>query len=316
MAVGLSSGARAIAIVGLGKIARDQHLPRIAESSDFRLAAIASRNATLDGAPGYRTIDELLSAERDVEAVALCAPPQARFAQAKAALEAGRHVLLEKPPGATLSEVATLADIAERRGATLFASWHSRYAAGVATARRWLASRRVKRVVITWREDVRHWHPGQEWIWAAGGFGVFDPGVNALSIMTEILPAPAHVTSAELDFPSNRQAPIAARLRMLGADDAEIEADFDFLQTGPQTWRIEIETENGRLRLEDGGARLFIDEVETPDAAAPATEYAGLYADFARLIAEGRSDVDVSPLRHCADAFLLGERRIVDAFDY
>ena len=32
------------------------------------------------------------------------------------------------------------------------------------------------------------WHPGQEWIWQAGGFGVFDPGINALSIVTRILP--------------------------------------------------------------------------------------------------------------------------------
>jgi hypothetical protein len=44
-------------------------------------------------------------------------------------------------------------------------------------------------VEIVWHEDVRKWHPGQQWIWEPGGFGVFDPGINALSIATRIFPA-------------------------------------------------------------------------------------------------------------------------------
>jgi D-galactose 1-dehydrogenase len=44
-------------------------------------------------------------------------------------------------------------------------------------------------VNVIWREDVRVWHPGQDWIWQPGGLGVFDPGINALSIITHILPA-------------------------------------------------------------------------------------------------------------------------------
>jgi D-galactose 1-dehydrogenase len=47
---------------------------------------------------------------------------------------------------------------------------------------------------------------------------------------------------------------------------------------------------------------------------APEAEYAGLYARFARLISEGRSDVDVSPLRLVADAFLGSRREIVEPF--
>ena len=40
---------------------------------------------------------------------------------------------------------------------------------------------------IDWRESVRKWHPGQEWVWEPGGFGVCDPGINAMSIFTEIM---------------------------------------------------------------------------------------------------------------------------------
>ena len=52
----------------------------------------------------------------DVDAVSLCTPPQGRFDQAMAVLRAGRHLMLEKPPGATLSEIAVLEAEAARQG--------------------------------------------------------------------------------------------------------------------------------------------------------------------------------------------------------
>src|SRR5437899_2197349 len=124
----------------------------------------------------------------------------------------GKHVLLEKPPGATVSELEPLVAAARESGRTLFATWHSRFAPAVEPARSFLASREIKSVVVEWKEDVRVWHPGQAWIWEPGGLGVFDPGINALSIMTHILPRPFFLTRAELSFPRNRAAPIAADL--------------------------------------------------------------------------------------------------------
>jgi len=97
-----------IAIVGLGKIARDQHIASIAGTDGIELAAIASRNASIEGIAHFATLDQLLAEAPDIDAVALCTPPQVRGAQAAAALKAGKHVLLEKPPGATVSELAPL----------------------------------------------------------------------------------------------------------------------------------------------------------------------------------------------------------------
>ncbi len=176
------------AIVGLGKIARDQHIPSIAASDAFELVAVASPHSTLDGVPCFQNIEELLKAVPDVAAVALCTTPQVRYELARRALEQGCHVLLEKPPGATISEVQALVELAEQKGVTLFASWHSRFASAVEPARAWLATRKISSVSVMWKEDVRVWHPGQNWIWKGGGLGVFDPGINALSILTRILP--------------------------------------------------------------------------------------------------------------------------------
>ena len=164
-----------LALVGIGKIARDQHIPAIAASGDWELAATVSRHGTVDGIPAYTTLSDMLAAHPDIPVVSLCLPPVPRFAYAAEAIAAGRHVMLEKPPGATLSECHRLGTLAATTGTTLFATWHSRAAPMVATAKAWLANRPLRKLAVTWCEDVRRWHPGQDWIWEPGGLGVFDP---------------------------------------------------------------------------------------------------------------------------------------------
>ena len=301
-----------LAIVGVGKIVRDQHLPSIAANPDFELVATASRNGTVEGVKSYTTIDAMLDAEPSIDAVSLCMPPQYRYEAAYKALVAGKHVFLEKPPGATLSEVADLEALASKQGASLFASWHSRYAPAVEAAKAFLASTTIESVHVIWKEDVRHWHPNQEWIWQAGGLGVFDPGINALSIVTHILPRPIFIIEAVLEFPENRDAPIAADIHFRNADGLPVRAEFDWRQTGKQSWDIVAETAAGQMVLAEGGAKLSVDGALT--FAAPEQEYPLLYRRFAEIIKAGKSDVDLAPLRHVADAFMLGKRKFVDAF--
>jgi D-galactose 1-dehydrogenase len=239
-------------------------------------------------------------------------PPVPRFDYARAALDAGRHVMLEKPPGATLAEVYALKALAAEKGLTLFATWHSRMARGVAAAKAWLRDKEIEKAVITWREDVRHWHPGQDWVFDPGGMGVFDPGINALSILTEVLPAPVHLVSAELDFPANRQTPIAARLQFTG----NVSADFDWRQEGPQTWDIDIETSSGALKLGMGGNVLAINGSALETDTSLTGEYPALYQRMAELVRNRQSDVDLSPMIHVADALMLGRRNSVESFEW
>jgi D-galactose 1-dehydrogenase len=301
-----------IAIVGFGKIARDQHVAAIAATPGATLAAIASRNASLPDLPHFATIEDLLAKGPPVDAVSLCTPPQVRRAQAVAALSAGKHVMLEKPPGLSLGELDPLVAMAGEAKRTLFATWHSRFAPAVEPARQWLAARQIKSVHISWKEDVRVWHPGQGWIWEPGGLGVFDPGINALSILTRILPRQVFVTAADLSFPANRAAPIAANLTLADSSGLPITAEFDFRQTGPQSWDIIADTDQGRMTLSGGGARMAVDG--TLFAEAPEAEYRGLYRRFVELAAKGESDVDLMPFRLVADAFMLGKRNVVEPF--
>ena len=301
-----------VALVGAGKIARDQHVPALAATEGVELTAVADPNGSIEGVVHFETLDEMLASKHQIDAVAICTPPQARHAMAAAALTAGKHVLLEKPPGATISELTPLIAEARQTGRTLFAAWHSRFAPAVEPARVFLADREIKSVVVEWKEDVRVWHPRQAWIWEPGGIGVFDPGINALSIMTRILPRPFFLTGSELSFPRNRAAPIAADLAFADAAGVPIRAEFDFRQTGPQSWDILVETDEGRMTLSRGGRIMAVDDKVVADA--PDEEYRELYRHFVKLAATGASDVDLAPLRLVADAFLLGKRNIVEPF--
>jgi len=300
-----------LGIVGVGKIVRDQHLPAVAQNEDYALVAAASRNATVDGIANFSSIEQMLASDVEIDAVSLCQPPAVRYHAARLALSAGKHVFLEKPPGATVREVEDLKALAAGKDVTLFASWHSRYAPAVEAARSFLAGAKVRQARFVWKEDVRKWHPGQAWIWEPGGFGVFDPFINCLSIVTHILP-PLHITRAELDFPANRAAPVAARMDFAGAEGLTAAAEIDWLQTGPQSWDIIAETDAGEMALSNGGAKLEIAGKKVEDR--PEREYPALYERFAALVKAGNSDVDLAPLQHVADAFMLGRRNVVEDF--
>jgi predicted dehydrogenase len=300
-----------VGLVGIGKIAHDQHIPSLKANPRFDLAACASRHAALEGVPSFPDLQTMLGAVTDLHCISICTPPQAHFEAALTSLRAGKHVMLEKPPAATTRQIALLADEAARRGRTLFQTWHSRFAAGVDGAREFLRTRKLVSGKIIWKEDVHIWHPGQTWIWEPGGFGVFDPGINSLSVLTEILSDDVCVERALLEFPENQQSPIAANLRLRTEAGVEIAAEFDFRQKGEQSWDIELTTTTGTLKLARGGAELFIDGNAVTMDANMTGEYPRLYQRFASLCDAGKSDVDWRPFQLVADAFLIGERRIV-----
>lgn len=301
-----------LGLVGVGKIVRDQHLAAIEATPGIELVAVADPFSELAGIASYKDLATMLDAEPTLDAIAICTPTHLRHELARLALVHGKAVMLEKPPGATLAETEDLKALAEANGTVLFAAWHSRFAPGISHAQDWLASRTVTGVTIDWHEDVRVWHPGQDWIWEAGGMGVFDPGINALSIATQLMSVPFFLKHADLEVPDNCQTPIAARLGFRTAASVAVDADFDFRHQDPPRWDMRIDTDAGVLKLESGGSRLIIDGEVVIDE--PEREYQGVYAHLCELLKSGESDIDVAPLRHVADAMMLGHRRAVEAF--
>lgn len=304
-----------VAVMGLGKIARDEHLPAIARSNSFELVATVSSRGEEAGVPTFTSLADLVASGIEVDAMSLCMPPMARFDLAREAIDAGFHLLLERPPTSTIGQLEALRAHAAERDRVLFTAWHSRHNAAVREAAKRLTGSTVSRMRVTWKEDVRFWHPGQQWIWESGGFGVFDPGINALSLIPDILPEPVIVSDAEISIPANRSTPIAAsiRFRLVSGREADLTAEFDWLQTGEPSWDIEVDTTSGsRLRLSKGGTELQVDGslIDTGDIG----EYDDIYRRFASLLASGESDADGRPLALVSDCLMLGRRVEVEAF--
>lgn len=308
-----------IGIVGFGKIARDQHAPAITASQDFELIAVSNigSGTAPSGLASFRTWGEMIKGVPELDAVAICTPPGPRRGIAAGCLMGGKHVLLEKPPAATVTEVMDIARRASDARRVAFATYHAQHNAAVKLAADTLAGKTIKALAVVWKEDIRRWHPGQDWVLAAGGLGIFDPGINALSILTRIMPSPIFISGAELLVPSNRQAPIAANLAFstgLGRDE-KLTAALDWRQEGPQIWQIEVETVDGtKLKLANGGSELHREG--HPPFVGPPDEYPDIYREFAALLSAGKSNVNSDPFQLVADAFLLGARKQVDAFAF
>jgi len=305
-----------IGLVGLGQIARNRHLPSIAANGEFVLAGLSSHSGGPDVEglvvhPDHRA----MLAACELDAVVICTPPAARFAIARDALLAGKHVVLEKPPAATMGEAEALARLAAREKLVLFATWHSQYNTAVEEARRFLAGKKLASFRVDWNEDFRKYHPDQDWIWEAEGLGVFDMGINALSVLSRIFAHPPFVRSAELRIAANHAAPLSAVLRFGSLDgDGSMEMHMDWGHTGPDQREVRIATQCGHeVALLDSGGTLVIDGVVAVEERR--AEYPMLYARFAELLRRGRSDVDLVPLQMTLDALALGRRVALPRFE-
>lgn len=303
----------ALVLVGVGKIARNQHIPALRETSLFRLAATVSHHGQVDGVPAFASLTDAVKAGLGLEAASLCTPPHGRGALVQEAFGLGLDVMVEKPPALSLAEAEAMIAAAKARGRSLMFSWHARAAGGVSLAQAFLATTQARAVRVAWREDARVWHPGQDWLWQPG-LGAFDPGINALSILTALFGPDVALSRADLAIPDNRAAPVRADLALLGPGGMPIAIEIDIDHRGPPVWDIAIETAAGTALLSEGGARFTAPghPLQTP----PGRAYGRVYQAFAALRARGGSDADLSPLRLVEQALAEGAITSAPAFTW
>jgi D-galactose 1-dehydrogenase len=301
-----------IGLIGFGAVAR-RHVDVIARSQKFDLCAIASTSPVVDGpdCPVFASHGEMLADASLVDAVTICTPPGARYSIARDALLAGKDVLLEKPPSATVGEILALEQLARKMQLSLFAAWHSRFNKAVGLAQELLATRQICSIRIKWLEDVKRWHPKQDWIWEPKGLGVFDAGINAISILTQIVPSPVIVTESEMWSLPGTHSPIAARIGGHLADGlTDLRIDLDWRATEECRELLFECTDGSAVHLGQSGRSLEIDGV--PLIAESNLEYERLYVHFSSLIEQRRTDADIEPLRVTADSFMIARRFVAD----
>lgn len=293
-----------VAVVGVGYVARTQHIPVLQESPYFELVCTVSLDHTVLGVPNFSDLEASLSSDIRVDLVVLCVPPKERFSLATKSLRAGKHVLLEKPPGISIGELAELQHLATNKELSLIFSWHSRHASMIQSAKSWLSDKVVRSVSVRWLEDVNDFHPNQKWIWERGGFGVFDAGINAISIVTYLLEAPYRVTSGVLTPHQHGQVYQSARFSLISGAGTSCDFDLSWVHEGDPCWEILLKTDSGSLLLSGGGNQMFVDETDVSVKYSKRCEYEGVYHNAHRKILDMKSDCDVTPLSVIADVVL------------
>ena len=127
--VGWCGGIRAIAAAN-SPLVGDLHL---AETKPERLAEMQAKTAPVTATADW----QVLVANPDIEALMITSTPEEqRFPIVKAALEAGKHVLVEKPLAITLLEADELIALAEAKGLKLTVGYSQRFNAKQALAKR------------------------------------------------------------------------------------------------------------------------------------------------------------------------------------
>lgn len=127
------------ALVSFGISSRTFHAPFLTTMPGYSLDAVVERNSDLAAGkyPGIRTYRSLeaLLAEDDIELVVITAPNDTHHPYAKACLEAGKHVVVEKPFTIRSSEALELCRLSERKGRICSVYHNRRYVADFLTMR-------------------------------------------------------------------------------------------------------------------------------------------------------------------------------------
>jgi len=124
-----------VAIVGCGAIARHAHVPAWLNNREAAIVALCDpETAAADiirdrhklSCQTYRSLDDVLERERP-DVVDICSPGYLHVEQAQRSLEAGSHVLVEKPPASTAAGAEHLARLAASKNLKLGAIFNYRY---------------------------------------------------------------------------------------------------------------------------------------------------------------------------------------------
>lgn len=166
----------------------------------------AKAKAAEHGVPKALTTEALLQ-DPEVELVVNLTVPNAHFAVAKAALEAGKHVYNEKPLTIARAEGRALLDLAKGKDLLVGCAPDTFLGAGIQTCRNVLDSGLIGEPVAAEGFMLCHghesWHPSPEFYYERGGGPMFDMGPYYLTALVNLVgPMKRVAASARITFPT------------------------------------------------------------------------------------------------------------------
>ena len=182
-----------VGVLGLGSIAQVVHVPILAQMSGVTIAAVCDADdvkaRTIGGRIGARMMrrDEEVYRADDIDGVVICTPNHLHEEQAIAALEAGKHVLVEKPLALTPEAAARVVAAAQASGRTLMVAMNNRYRPDTRALKPFADSGELGKIFLTrgaWlNQKMRVGRPTwRHRLATAGGGALMDLGVQTLDL--------------------------------------------------------------------------------------------------------------------------------------
>jgi predicted dehydrogenase len=316
------------ALIGFGNVAANGHLPGWRARDDVRIiaatdAAASRREAFLAACPDgrwYETVDNLLAHEK-LDFVDICAPPGSHAALIERALDAGLHVLSEKPLVTRVDDAQRVAATAGRAGRVLHTvhNWLKapicrkisglidEGAIGAVQSVRWRTLRTQPAIAVS-ADGVANWRVDPA---IAGGGILFDHGWHALYCVVRWAGVPAGV-AARFETRRFHEHPLE--------DTASVDLDtaagmsniFLTWAADERSNGIEIDGDHGEIRVRGEAVIVKSNSQDRRWSCPPSLSegshhpdwFDGVAADFvAAAIGRGKSNLDEAVL--CA--------RLIDA---
>ena len=247
----------------------------VAGASGVDLAAVVDPDPEARGhvkdAPGFGALEEALAAV-DCDAVLVASPPPTHHAVAKAALEAGKHVLCEKPLATSLEDAFDLVGMAERAQRILMVSQNYRYNAPFRAVQQLVMQGELGELAsirISFRRDTRTLFAPEDFRYAMRHPYVLDMSIHHFDLLRAVTGRDVRSVYARgwrvPDSPFVHQPAVAALLDLEGGVPVIYQGDWATHE--PETsWNgdWEILGEAGRLlwsgSLDDRGTGEVIFE--------------------------------------------------------
>jgi predicted dehydrogenase len=187
------------AVVGCGTAANHIHLPALrsagAEVTAFASRSLSSAEATRDawGSGAIEARWQAAVARDDVDAVVIATPNAQHHPVAIAALQAGKHVLVDKPMARSVAEADDMIGLADRAHVVLVPFQNTRFAAPFAAAADQVRAGAIGDVTgfrVAFGHGGPHgWAPHATWFYepdTAGGGCLIDLGVHAIDLLRAV----------------------------------------------------------------------------------------------------------------------------------
>lgn len=295
-----------IATIGGGPIVR-QFVAAVTETAGIELSGTYSRDpdravglaAEFGARHSWSSLDELLASDL-LDAVYVASPNAVHYGQALAAVEAGKHVLVEKPAVASASDFGMLLDAAARTGVVVFEGMRNAYDPGTAKVRELLGELGpIRRVSFSYcqrsarydqvlaGEQVNIFDP------ALGGGALLDLGVYCVSALVDLFGPPDHVQAMPVPIRSGADGAGAVLAGYPG-----FVADLSYSKITASGRPSEIQGEAATLLIDHIAMprhlelRTLAGEVRSYDLDLPASNLGFEVARFLELIDGAAPDTD------------------------